>query len=217
MASKNPLTRHHSIVWKLNSNIDWLYFWDLLILWERERRVSWWHVKIYEKVRCICWNEYFTRREHIMWWRTKNCWCKKIKRITNIGKNNTIHGMEWTPFYRKYQSILARCYNKNNDSYIHYWWRGITCEWGSFIGFYNDMYQSYLEHLIKYWKWNTSIDRINVDGNYCKENCRWATREVQQNNKRNTVFYEYKWEWKSLAQWNKIHWKRLIYDRVKSN
>ena len=49
------------------------------------------------------------------------------------------------------------------------------------------MYESYVEHVKQYWEENTSIDRINNDGNYCKENCRRATRNKQQNNRGNNL------------------------------
>lgn len=46
------------------------------------------------------------------------------------------------------------------------------------------MYDSYIAHLAEYWKADTTIDRIYVDGNYCKENCRWLTRAWQLANRR---------------------------------
>ena len=47
-----------------------------------------------------------------------------------------------------------------------------------------------------------TLDRINVDGNYCPENCRWITNKEQQNNKRNNVLYTYNGETKTLAEWS---------------
>lgn len=86
--------------------------------------------------------------------------------------------------------MKARCYNKKHKHYNNYGGRGIiVCEeWkNNFIKFKDDMYDSYKEHCEVYGEYNTSIDRIDVDYNYNKENCKWATNKEQQNNLRNNV------------------------------
>ena len=90
-------------------------------------------------------------------------------------------------FYICWRCILARCNNKNNKAYKHYGGRGIKCEWKTFIEFRDDIYESYKEHLELFGKKNTTIDRIDVDGNYCKSNCRWATLLQQRNNRRTII------------------------------
>lgn len=86
-----------------------------------------------------------------------------------------------------YHSAKNRCTNKNNQIFYRYGGRGIKFEWRNYEDFKDDMYKSYLEHLDIYGKKNTSLDRINNNGNYCKENCRWATWEEQNNNRENSI------------------------------
>lgn len=117
---------------------------------------------------------------------TKSCGCWH-------GEYHKTHGMSKTKFYKVYSSMLARCNNILHQAYIHYGARGIkVCDrWqgkNGFIHFKEDMYESYLEHIEKYGELGTSLDRIDNNSNYCKENCRWATYEEQGNNKRNTRY-----------------------------
>ena len=73
------------------------------------------------------------------------------------------------------------------------------------------MWKSYNEHINKFWKEDTTLDRIDVNWDYCKENCRRQTNIEQQNNRRNNVKIIYKWkEYKSIQEvcnefWLKHH------------
>lgn len=112
--------------------------------------------------------------------------------------------------YNAWKGIKAHCYNPNNSGYKYYGERGITVcdEWkNSFIKFYEDMKDCPI---------GFSLDRIDVNGNYCKENCRWATKEEQERNKRNNFLVTYKGETKSLSEFcdNLNLDYRLIYERI---
>ena len=89
--------------------------------------------------------------------------------------------------------------------YKDYWWRWIKYDraWEKFENFENDMYEKYLVH-IKENGWDTSIDRINNEWGYSKENCKWATAKEQARNRRNSNLVEYKWESKTLPEWAEI-------------
>jgi len=89
------------------------------------------------------------------------------------------HGMYRTKIYWRWHGMKNRCNNPKQSGYKDYGGRGIrVCiEWNDFINFYNDMFATYQEGLI--------LDRINNDGDYCKENCRWTSYSTSQQNKRN--------------------------------
>ncbi|MFJ3388886.1 hypothetical protein [Lysinibacillus sp. NPDC086135] len=91
--------------------------------------------------------------------------------------------------------MIQRCTNPNSTNYIYYGGRGIkvTEEWLTFEEFYKwSMSNGYSKEL--------SIDRINVNGNYELSNCRWATREVQDNNRSDSVKVMIRGETLTLTQ-----------------
>ena len=117
--------------------------------------------------------------------------------------------------------MKSRCYNKKDMNYGKYGNRGIEiCDsWKeNFLNFKADMYEAYLEHVDKHGEKNTTIDRIDVNGNYCKENCRWATLQEQVNNRRNTIHVYYGNQKYALGDLCRIVNKdyRLVYNRIKS-
>jgi hypothetical protein len=93
--------------------------------------------------------------------------------------------------------MLTRCRNSATPVYQNYGGRGITCDpqWEDFENFLADMGER---------PSGTSLDRIDVDGPYCRENCRWATIVQQQNNKRNNHILEYAGLSYTVAQWSSI-------------
>lgn len=121
------------------------------------------------------------------------------------------HGMKRTPEYSTWTNLKTRCNNRNNRKYLSYGARGIkVCpEWNSsFENFYKDMGPKPGPDF--------SIDRINNNEGYSKDNCRWATKKQQGNNQRTNKLIEYKNEIKTLSLWAeelKIPMKRL-WDRL---
>ncbi len=87
------------------------------------------------------------------------------------------HGMSKTSQYHIWEGIKARCFNPNNSNYKRYGAVGITMNkrWASFTEFWKDMGDSHFS--------GAEIDRIDNDGNYCKENCRWVTAQQQTFNR----------------------------------
>ena len=82
----------------------------------------------------------------------------------------------------RYHDIYQRCNNPNHDSYEHYGGRGIKLEYDSPIDLYNDFINDLIEHSKVYGLDNSTFDRIDVNGNYCKENLRIATQSIQSAN-----------------------------------
>jgi len=112
-----------------------------------------------------------------------------------------------TKFYRAWASMKARCNNKKD---IRYGGRGITFSknWKSFSNFFRDMYFSF--SLLNNSDLDISLDRIDNNKGYSKDNCRWTTREQQANNRCSRTknnpekhYLTYKGEKRTLSKWSK--------------
>ncbi len=125
-----------------------------------------------------------------------SCGCM---RATKVSVANTTHGMTNTTEFESWHQMKSRCCNPKNKDYHNYGGRRITvCErWlESFENFFLDMGPRPEPEY--------SIDRIDVNGNYCPENCKWATKREQANNKRKTRKIEYNGQTYSLSQFCEI-------------
>lgn len=124
---------------------------------------------------CECGNTTNVRAASLKNRNTKSCGCLLSEEVC---KRNTTHGMHKHPAYKVWGSIIQRVTNPNDARWKDYGGRGISCDirWRSFTAFWEDMKESY--------EYGLSIDRIDVNGNYCKSNCRWATNSLQQHNQR---------------------------------
>lgn len=127
---------------------------------------------------------------------TKSCGCL---RKDGKEKASLVHGGFGTRTHRIWSGMLSRCRNPVNKDYKNYGGRGIqVCdEWYDFSKF-----QSWC--LNNGYSDDLSIDRINANGNYCPENCKFSTMKEQSRNKRNTIWYEIDGIKKSLVEWCEI-------------
>ena len=96
---------------------------------------------------------------------------------------------------RIWWGMQGRCFKKNNTNYHNYGGRGITVcdEWNDFEKFYSDIGKTYNKDL--------TLDRIDNDKGYSKENCRWATMKEQHNNRRGNTRITFNGETKTISEW----------------
>lgn len=125
---------------------------------------------------------------------------------------NYQHGLAGKRIYQNYYGMIARCYNPKDPTYAHYGARGIkVCdEWRKDkMAFFNWAFANGYEK-------GLSIDRIDVNGDYSPQNCRWATTKQQANNKRTSHFVEINGETHTISEWAEISGilKSTIRERI---
>lgn len=134
----------------------------------------------------------------------KSCGCLNAERIVR-------HGMSRSSVYSTWKTMIQRCENPNAKGYKSYGGRGITVcdEWHSFDAFVRDMGVRPKGY---------TLDRIDNDKGYSKENCRWATTAQQNNNNRRNRRITVDGETRTIAEWAQFYglkWYQIA-SRVKS-
>lgn len=104
------------------------------------------------------------------------------------------HGLSDHPIHKTWKRMIARCYVSSVSHFDLYGGRGIRvcARWHRFSNFFNDMISS--------WKSGMSLDRIDPDGHYHQENCRWATFRTQIHNRRRNLDVEFRGETRKLSE-----------------
>ena len=139
--------------------------------------------------KCDCGNTKVIRGNNLRQGKSTTCGCSTIK-----------HGMRNTRLWSVWDGIRKRCYNPNHKWYKRYGGRGITIcdEWlkdhGAFFSW--ALANGYQDSL--------TIDRIDNNGNYCPENCRWIDMKTQLNNRCNNIPVEINGETKTIGEWAAI-------------
>lgn len=159
--------------------------------------------KPYWLVRCDCGTQKEVMGETMRYGKAKSCGCWKREMIGLIARK---HGMTASHFWYKWRSLKQRCLDKNSSTYYKYGARGVgLCkEWMDFENFKRDMYTSYKKHVEKYGERETTLDRIDVYGNYEPSNVRWATHKQQGRNKTNNAYLTMGGKKKTIAEWSEI-------------
>lgn len=129
---------------------------------------------------CECGNYKIIRTDHLKSGLTLSCGCLQKERASLACSK---HNESSNKLYGVWSTMKARCQNKKSTKYKNYGARGITVcdEWN------NDFSKFLLWARNNGYKDGLTIDRIDVNGNYCPENCRWATNKQQSRNKTNTI------------------------------
>lgn len=146
---------------------------------------------------CDCGNKKSVLPNKVIRGTTKTCGCGKPKRLIKYNiEHNTKHGGRKEYLYSIWHGIKARCYNSNSKDYKNYGARGITMcdEW-------KDDYAAFREWSTNHgYSKELTIDRIDVNGNYEPDNCRWVDNIVQARNQRRSVKFLYNGKERCLAE-----------------
>ena len=146
--------------------------------------------------KCDCGNEAVVAGTKLRYGSTRSCGCLKDEKVI---ERSTKHGYligGYIPEYNTWTGMINRCENERNPNYSRYGERGISiCKrWREDFG-------KFMEDMGPKPSSRHSIDRIDVNGNYEPENCRWSTPREQMNNVRNNRFITAFGETKTIANW----------------
>lgn len=136
------------------------------------------------RVRCDCGKTLIMPATEFLKGKWKSCGCKRRELIS---ASRRTHGMSKHPAYAVWRSMIDRCHLPTHHAWKNYGGRGIqVCKaWQTFEGFWADMGPSYRPGL--------TLDRIDVNGNYTPDNCRWVTPKKQNRNRRNNRYIQTPW------------------------
>lgn len=167
------------------------------------------HGRVTWLCRCDCGEKVVVQAYNLKNGNTKSCGCYKREKAK---ADSTKHGEVGTRLYTIWKDMRQRCTNPNNRAYSHYGGRGIEIceEWRvSYAAFAEwAMSTGYADNL--------SIDRIDTNGDYAPDNCRWTTEKVQQNNRTNNRLITVDGVTHTASEWETINgWQRgTIYQRM---
>ena len=156
--------------------------------------------KTYWICQCECGNMKSIRSDSLKDGTVKSCGCLKREQDRNNLTANHSHKMSGTRLYEIWQGMKGRCYNLHDTRYQRYGGRGIAvCE-------------EWRNDFSAFWRWaeesgysdELTIDRINNDGDYSPENCRWASRKEQNSNRSTNINITIGNSTRTLSQWCEI-------------
>lgn len=160
--------------------------------------------------RCECGTERVVRLSGLTTGSTKSCGCLTAEVASKLRKATATHGRSGVgdPTYTTWKAMFGRTTRESSPDYCRYGGRGIAVDprWNLFQNFVADMGDRPSDQ--------HSIERLNNDKSYCKENCVWATRSEQADNRRSSVRFEYNGELLSINELVKLCTIGLSYDTI---
>lgn len=162
--------------------------------------------------RCECGRKTITTGSALRQGLTKSCGCLAQEIREDLHRRRRTHGLRRTPEYNAWAGARRRCYSLTDRSYKHYGGRGIEmCKRWRYD------FEAFLKDVGLRPSAKHSIDRIDNDGNYEPENCRWATRQEQGRNKRSNRLLTIDGETQPMIVWAKRYALRMdtLWNRLK--
>lgn len=157
---------------------------------------------VYYKCLCDCGNTAVILGSSLKRGATQSCGCTRFQTISEKVRT---HGESNTRLFRIWTGVKNRCYNVNEPSYKNYGSRGISvcAAWLNSYEVFRDwaLANGYDENA-PYGE--CTLDRIDVNGDYCPENCRWVNLKIQANNKTTNHFIDYRGERHTIAEWSAL-------------
>ena len=170
--------------------------------------------------KCECGGNTISRYWNLLNGISKSCGCNRKLSAASGGvkrRNNPNFVVKSERLYKVYRSMRSRCFDKNHEAYARYGGRGITIcqEWvDDYASFREWAMESGYNEKAKHKE--CTLDRIDNNGIYCPENCRWVSMKEQNNNRRSNRILMCRGESHTLSEWQDITGtsRRLIRDRL---
>lgn len=159
--------------------------------------------------KCDCGKTILVAGGHLRDGHTQSCGCRQRDSVI---KKNTVHSMSNTRLYNTWNNMKDRCFNPNSTFYSDYGGRGIkVCDEWMYV------FQTFYDWAISHgYHEGLTIERVDVNGDYCPENCTWIPFELQARNKRNTLYVDFNGRKVTLMELSEISGMKysFLYERI---